>query len=317
MTILDTAVAPASRPGSVEVVDCPGCDSIRAERCGSLAATFANTLNGEAFTQQAYYLCRCGNCGLYYKSNVADDEVLDRYYAQTDFRKWETAGLFPTEKAALKQLRLVPPGGRILDFGCSSGRLLARLTEHCECLGYDVNREAAEVAAAKGIRMLADPFDLPRHYLDAVVMVDVFEHLRRPTQVISALARLVKPGGMIVIVTGNGDAPVAREYLENFWYLRTIEHLTMFSRSYAEYLSDEIGALVAEWVEVSHYGWKPADQIFQRLRRHAYRSQQEDSRPLGARLIALSPPFRRARNWSEAPPFTCGADHVVAQFRIG
>jgi 2-polyprenyl-3-methyl-5-hydroxy-6-metoxy-1,4-benzoquinol methylase len=300
-----------------KVTECPSCDAVDFEQIGRLAEPCVSEAASELFTQPSYFLRRCVSCGLYYKSHVIDGHGLARYYSQCDYRKWEIAGLFPTERVVLRILRRLPKGARILDYGCSSGRLLHRIVERYECLGYEVNPAAREAASRKGIKMLAALSELKEYSLHAVVMVDVFEHLPRPTEVIRRLARLVKPGGIFVIVTGNADAPIFSEYLETFWYLRTIEHVVMLSRSHAEYLSSSLNMDLEDWIEVSHYAWKLRNQLSQRIRRFAYRSFQKASgrrRPL--LFLRALPMFSRAEKWKYPPPFDCSRDHVVAVFRI-
>jgi SAM-dependent methyltransferase len=301
----------------MKVERCPGCDAIdAAEALGSLSTVFDQAAGGQLFTQLPYLVLRCRNCKLYYKSEVAGGEMLSRYYALTDFRKWETPDLYPTEKATIDILRKLPTGSRILDYGCSSGRLLHKLIPNYECLGYEINTEAAAIAAAKGIRMLTHPTEAGRRSLDALVLVDVFEHLSQPTEAIKALADLVRPGGLIVIVTGSADAAAFQESLETSWYMRNIEHLVMLSRGYAKYLSERIGASLTDWVETSHYDYGVYDQLWQKTRRFTYRTFHGPRPAPWAPVIMMIPVLRRARHWKQPPPFSCSRDHVVTTLRM-
>jgi SAM-dependent methyltransferase len=224
--------------------------------------------------------------------------------------------LYPTEQATVQLLRQVPPGGKILDFGCSSGRLLAPFVREYQCIGFEINAEAAALARSKGIQMLSDPMEAGRQSLDAVVLVDVFEHLSQPTQTLVDLAGLLKPGGRMIISTGNADSPAFQEDLAQFWYMRTLEHLVMISKTYAQFLCDRLGGRLDAWQEVCHYRWRLAEQVRERTRRFAYQTFHRSPRPAWAPVAACIPWVRRARHWQHVPPFTCSRDHVVAALRL-
>ena len=299
----------------MKVTTCPGCGGTQSETLGLPASGFSAVAGGQTFAQPPYSILACGTCGLWYKSDVADGETLGRYYALVNFRKWEIPGLFPTERVALDVLRRVPKGGRILDFGCSSGRLLERLTRDYECIGFEISEEAAAIAAAKGIRMLADPSNAGAGSMDAVVLMDVFEHLVRPTDTLKTLAGLLKPGGLLVISTGTTDCPVSQEQIEHFWYWRNIEHLVMFNDAYAAYLCKTLGAARAAASVVSHYDTPVTDRILQQARRLAYRTFHP--RPAAwAAFAAAIPLVGRARNWQFPPQVICSRDHVVVALPV-
>jgi SAM-dependent methyltransferase len=102
---------------------------------------------------------------------------------------------------------------RVLDFGCGCGRLLTVMARHADTLelcGTDVDEDA--------IRFCTESFDFarfqplpiapPSHYpdqsFDAIYGYSVFTHLdERGTDAwIAELARITKPGGLVVLTTG-------------------------------------------------------------------------------------------------------------------
>jgi 2-polyprenyl-3-methyl-5-hydroxy-6-metoxy-1,4-benzoquinol methylase len=299
----------------VTVESCPGCDAADPEVLDS-ANGFPTLIGDEVFEQPPYSLLRCRGCGLYYKSDVTDVARLSRLYDLVDFRKWESPRLYPTERLTIDVLRQIPRGGSILDFGCSSGRLLESLVRDYQCMGFEINTEAAAIAQSKGIRMLSSPSDAGRHSLDALVLVDVFEHLPHPTQTLAELVDLVKPGGRLILVTGNADSLAFQEDLAHSWYMRSNQHLLMFSKAYGQFLAQKLAAKLTGWMESSHYdcGW--ANQLWQRSRRFAFQTFHSQKRPVYAPLISMTPVLRRAQRWTEVPPFTCSRDHVVATFQM-
>jgi SAM-dependent methyltransferase len=93
--------------------------------------------------------------------------------------------------------------GRILEVGCGSGLFLRFLAD----AGYDV--EGVELSATDaeyarqrlGLRVFQGSLESlelePGHY-DAVLLVYVLEHIPDPLRTLSAIARVLKPGGWVV-----------------------------------------------------------------------------------------------------------------------
>ncbi len=106
--------------------------------------------------------------------------------------------IFPNERLALTHLKTLPADSSILDIGCSSGRLVSRLTDRYRCFGMEPNLKAAAEAQAKGIEMLGQN-DWPRNEssskFDAIGLVDVFEHLSDPLELLSQANTRLNPGG--------------------------------------------------------------------------------------------------------------------------
>lgn len=309
-----TAVALKPSATAVAQDDCPGCGGDDLETSGPPAPGFTTIVRGVAFEQPDYHCRRCRRCGLIFKSVVASPEVLARYYDAVDHRKWQAPGLFPTEEAVLGALATLPPAARVLDFGCSTGRLLSRVTGRFECYGFEINREAASEASMAGLRMLvADELfaEDAGVKFDAITMVDVFEHLDRPTELLSMLSRRLTAGGRLILSTGNADCGPAQADPANFWYFRTIEHLCMATRRYVEFAAERLGLTVVEWSVMSHYRLSPAAKAAQWARTFAFEVFHRGRSPGLRPLVAAMPYLRRARRWPERPVRYGTADHVL------
>jgi 2-polyprenyl-3-methyl-5-hydroxy-6-metoxy-1,4-benzoquinol methylase len=109
---------------------------------------------------------------------------------------------------------LVPPGAeRILDLGCSSGALGAalRARQGAEVIGIERDPELAADAEGRLDRVIvADIEELFGSEdgseigpVDCLIAADVLEHLADPWTVLGNAARLVKPGGTVVISLPN------------------------------------------------------------------------------------------------------------------
>ena len=295
---------------------CPGCDAPGPQRDLGSAPAVVVELQATAFTQAPYRVFECGICGLLFKHPAADEQTLQSYYALSDYRKWEQPQYYPTERLALRTLAGLPAGSKILDFGCSSGRLLAGLNGKHQCFGLEPNQEAARQAAGKGIVMLAglesgDDAAAPE-YFDAILLMDVFEHLAAPTAMLTKLIARLAPGGLLVLATGDGDGAVCRREPAQFWYFRTIEHLCMLTRKYAKCLSAGAGLRILSWTTTSHYDASWREWLFQHARQFAYWSFHGPSPSVWRFVWRFMPYLRLARNWSTPPYFVLSKDHIVA-----
>jgi SAM-dependent methyltransferase len=105
--------------------------------------------------------------------------------------------------ALLGRLGLGPPA-RVLDAGCGWGVTLEALERSgFEAVGLDVSRRALERLDAPGRRLveadLARPLPAEAGPFDAVLALDVIEHLDDDGAVIGRLGSLLKPGGVLVV----------------------------------------------------------------------------------------------------------------------
>lgn len=92
---------------------------------------------------------------------------------------------------------LVPPGSRVLDLGCGSGKLLSYLIRERGCSGYGVEIDAANVQAciARGINVIQ--FNLEEGLavfddssFDVVLQIDTLQHLRNTENMLRETARI-------------------------------------------------------------------------------------------------------------------------------
>jgi 2-polyprenyl-3-methyl-5-hydroxy-6-metoxy-1,4-benzoquinol methylase len=108
-------------------------------------------------------------------------------------------------------------GGRVLDFGCGPGYLLAHLSTRVrECYGVDFSREAVEATERllqsrptwRGATVLQRvPTDFANGSFDVVTCLETVEHLRdeQLDATLAELRRLVRPGGTLFLTTPNGE----------------------------------------------------------------------------------------------------------------
>lgn len=145
-------------------------------------------------------------------------------------------------------LRALPARGAVLEFGCGAGRNLEALglaRPDLQRVGIDVSRTALAHAAARmpdvELRRPDDPDDpegpLPAAdgEFDAVLVLDVLEHLADPARVLAELHRVVKPGGALHLqVPCEGDALSVWRWLPppaRYWKRDLGGHVQRFRRA--------------------------------------------------------------------------------------
>lgn len=297
--------------GAVE--ECPGCGGNRVDAVGLRGNAFTTSVQDKDYTQPAYDILECPNCGLLYKSHVLSDQALGDYYSEVDFRKWEIKGLFPTERLVKGELAKLPQGSRILDVGCSSGRLLSSLEDGFHRFGIEPNIVAAAEASSKGIAILPSVDDSNVESFDAILLMDVFEHLTEPTKTLAHLVTRLKPGGLLLIATGDGDNGLCRKSPAEFWYFRNVEHVCMITKAFVDHLTRQIPLEIERWHITSHYDSSTCQRFVKWLRPFAYRQSRLET--LWWRcVIRFLPMLGRASRWSNCPSYDLGKDHVVAVF---
>jgi 2-polyprenyl-3-methyl-5-hydroxy-6-metoxy-1,4-benzoquinol methylase len=107
---------------------------------------------------------------------------------------------------AVRALDLRGARGVIVDVGCGSGRLRAALAGRAaRYVGVDAVRHDGFPAGAELVAADLDrePIPLPDGAADAAVALETIEHLENPRQLVRELARVVRPGGVVVVSTPN------------------------------------------------------------------------------------------------------------------
>jgi 2-polyprenyl-3-methyl-5-hydroxy-6-metoxy-1,4-benzoquinol methylase len=92
---------------------------------------------------------------------------------------------------------------RVADLGCGCGIMLWHLSKDYEVRGVDGSPQAIEFCKQRGVTVaqgqLPGPIGLPEKEFDAVLLLDVIEHLEKDKESVAAAAELLKPGGIMIV----------------------------------------------------------------------------------------------------------------------
>ncbi|CAN5745339.1 class I SAM-dependent methyltransferase [soil metagenome] len=145
---------------------------------------------------------------------------------------------------------------RWLDYGCGAGGLLKFLRDEgpleisgnrtrFEVTGYDVGSYADLLRARDGFRILDEAelqAEQPDSY-DIISCIEVVEHLTQPRAAVELLARLLRPGGLLLLTTGNMAAPLARWQGIGFAYCMPEIHISLFTPRALSRLYQSVGLI--------------------------------------------------------------------------
>ena len=188
-------------------------------------------LTGDPFT-----VARCGRCGIHVTS--PQPSSLDRYYPPSYYGSGDDhrfprivealqAWLYRRRAEAVELLAGGP--GRVLDIGCGPGRLLEAFAQRgWRTSGTELSEGSAAIARRKGIEVhVGSPEDGPwvEGSFDAVVMWHVLEHWPDPGIALAQAARLLRPGGVLMVGVPNFASPEARLSRDRWFHLDVPRHL--------------------------------------------------------------------------------------------
>jgi len=185
-------------------------------------------------TGEMFALRQCRQCGFVYVSPVPDD--LNKYYPAF-YRQYHPIVLwlfrFFQELRTRGWVRKFGTSGRVLEVGCGHGWMLAAL-RRCGWNAFGVERTAQSASFAGnrlGLRVLVGELTAIKDTagFDLIILHEVLEHLREPMETLEACARLLRPGGTLIVEVPNLDSWQFQFTREHWEHLLVPRHIGQFT----------------------------------------------------------------------------------------
>ena len=169
---------------------------------------------------------------LYQQGYFASDDSGSHGYA--NYAALEQ-GLRRTFERRYGFVRGLARGGRAVDLGCAMGYALDCLRGDFEDrIGIDLAPEAIDEVTRRGHRGICGTLEDAALESDSVSLflsMDTIEHLHHPGAAVREMARVLRPGGVLVIVTPDYGSLLRRVSGRNWVSFKIPEHVSYFSRN--------------------------------------------------------------------------------------
>ena len=195
------------------------------------------------FFKEGFAYRKCNGCSVVYVSPIIKKEVLVEMYRDSDYaNSWMQILLNPVEQKfnkpkferGIKDIEeILQRKGKILDVGCAVGQFLNICVESgWEAIGIELNSEERAHCKSFGLEVVGEPLRenlFSYESFDAVAMWEVLEHTPFPRQILQCTHKLLKPGGVLLIVVPNVDSLAAQILQEKCNMFFGMSHITMFN----------------------------------------------------------------------------------------
>ncbi len=222
-----------------------------------------------------FQLYRCSSCGHKFLEAEFSESDLKKLYSEYYPRSSRTLDSYavPEEKAGFKlwlqgdmcsPFRWVPKGVKVLDIGCGFGESLGYFEKRgCEAYGVEADENIRRVADRFGFKVhvgLFNPDMYQENFFDYVTMAQVIEHVVDPLVNLKGAAKVLKPGGTLILSTPNSNGWGARFFGRKWINWHAPYHLQHFSIKSMRIAAEKAGLKVkgrrtvtsSEWL---YYQW--------------------------------------------------------------
>lgn len=192
-------------------VDCPAC---------------AGGRSSGAFEKYGFAFRRCEDCRTLYMSPRPTPAVMAGYYGDSENYRFWAEHIFPASEANRREKIHRPmleylvaacerhgvPRERLVEVGPGFGTFVGLATasgKFRDVLAVERTPEMAKACRERGARVIERPIeDLQPGEVgatDVIVSFEVIEHLFDPAAFLASVARLLRPGGLLLLTCPNGN----------------------------------------------------------------------------------------------------------------
>ena len=215
-------------------INCPICNSseskeVYPDTLGTSEPRFDYNFSKDH--SRTYRVLKCQVCGHGYCSPRAKiftqhykDVIDDTYLKNRTQRIW-------TARNVLKYLLIHAPGGRLLDIGCATGDFLEVACRAYMVEGLEVSKWSVNIARNRGFLVhetMLDHFRCTVPY-NVITLWGVIEHFEDPNSEIDRIAKILKPGGIVGLWTGDFDCLLSKFLKKKWWWIQG-QHINIFTK---------------------------------------------------------------------------------------
>lgn len=210
-------------------------------------------------------------------TSLVRDAVYGVWNSYLGMRLGYQQGVGPVWRSLFAPLALLHPGGvdeldsaamylraplgpaKVLDVGCGSGVLLARMKSlGWQAEGVELDPGGVAAARARGVPVfqgqLADA-QFPDNHFDAVHSAHVIEHVYDPVALLREAFRILKPGGKLVIITPNTGSWGHRKFASAWLNLDPPRHLMLFNTATLRGTAEKLGFTIERMDTTVRSAW--------------------------------------------------------------
>jgi len=237
--------------------------------CGAATRSFLSTSTDgldEPFLNESLrqelrelQLCQCSECGCLWAQDArtADSVLMSSYEQLVDvyFAPPLVEAKYKQFYQWLEQLAKNHTSGKsVLDVGCGDGLFLASISQRWLKQGLEPSSAGAKLARKKNLTIACGTLDdLPQDYeADLLCALDVIEHVLDPHSFLNALKKHLKPGGIVLILTGDSTSLPARVAGPQWSYLKWCGHVSVLSQAGLRKALEDSGFEVVAWKRCEH-----------------------------------------------------------------
>lgn len=181
-----------------------------------------------------YTVVQCCACNLRYINPRPAAKYIPDLYPDEYYNPDASPAALLEEKKFINEQKyrcfstLTEENGRILDVGCQKGEFLAYMKqEEWEVRGVEFNNRAPNLYDLPIHYGSMETAELPEEYFDVITYWAVLEHIPEVSLELERAVRVLRPGGLLVLLTTNFNSLAAR-----FLKLDDIpRHLVLFDKS--------------------------------------------------------------------------------------
>jgi len=254
-------------------------------------------------------LYECDTCFLLFRHPYPSESEIEEAYSNFTSYVWSESLNRVDFDLTVDFINKTCQAGNIMDVGCYNGELLKRLSADYQKYGVELSMPARKAAQRHSIHLIGtsiNHIEVNRPMFHAITLLDVIEHLHRPVDALRRVLKLLLPGGVVIISTGNTDFPLWKLMRRDYWYYFP-EHVTFTNLRWFDWAAKQLDLDIVRFKRIPHTRGSAFRKWQQLINCLFYKFLQViRSYPRFYNAIVYLYPFNRVKDWSFAPL----ADHL-------